>query len=113
MLNRTYALKIKQLRPPTSSLMLRRAANIISVQSANTIPVAKDSKRPEVRSQYPLLDTKFDQHRIAYQYRHTLELLRGYLVYRMFSINSLVNNQDKVNVDLTPTGAELRLNNFV
>ena len=113
MLNRTYALKIKQLRPPTSSLMFRRAANTISVQSTNTMPIANDSKRPEVRPQYPLLDTKFDQHRIAYQYRHTLELLRGYLVYRLFSINYLVNNQDKVNVDLTHTGAQRRMICFI
>lgn len=45
---------------------------------------------------FPSLDTKFNQYRIAYRYRRSLELLRGYLVYRIFSINFLVNNQTKL-----------------
>ena len=92
-MNSTVLLQIKHLRVPTTNLILRRAAS--------TTPVANDSKRAEVRPEYPLLDTKFDQHRIAYRYRRTLELLRGYLVYRLFSVNFLVNNQDKVNVEPT------------
>lgn len=45
---------------------------------------------------YPLLDMRFNQYRIAYRYRRSIELLRGYLVYRIFSIDFLVNNQTKV-----------------
>ena len=43
--------------------------------------------------EYAPLDTRFNQYRLAYRYRQTTELLRGYLVYRLFSIAFLVNNQ--------------------
>ncbi|CAF1407073.1 unnamed protein product [Didymodactylos carnosus] len=47
-------------------------------------------------SSFPKLDTDFNSHRIAYRYRGLGELLRGWFVYRLFSINILVNNQDKL-----------------
>ena len=55
-----------------------------------------ENEKKDVRPEYPLLDTRFDQYQIAYRYRRSTELLRGYLVYRLFSINFLVNNQAKV-----------------
>lgn len=70
--------------------------NFIAYQSTSALPVKNDEKKPEIRPQYPMLDTKFNQYQIAYRYRRNLELLRGYLVYRLFSISFLVNNQDKV-----------------
>ncbi len=54
------------------------------------------NEKKDVQPKYPLLDTKFDQYRIAYRYRRNMELLRGCFVYRLFSINFLVNNQAKV-----------------
>jgi hypothetical protein len=67
-----------------------------STTTTNIPPATNENKKQEIRPQYPLLDTKFDQYQIAYRYRHSLELLRGYFVYRLFSISFLVNNQDKV-----------------
>jgi hypothetical protein len=60
------------------------------------ISTKNENEKKNVQPKYPLLDTKFDQYRIAYRYRRSMELLRGYLVYRLFSINFLVNNQAKV-----------------
>ena len=56
----------------------------------------KTNVKQETSKEYPTLDTRFNQYRIAYRYRRSIELLRGYLVYRVFSINFLVNNQTKV-----------------
>lgn len=58
--------------------------------------MTSDHKKDEHPSKYPSLDTKFNQHEIAYRYRRNLELLRGYIVYRLFSIDLLVDNQEKV-----------------
>ncbi len=66
---------------------LQRFKNQIYFQSTSVSPKKED---------YPLLNTKFNQYRIAYRYRRSIELLRGYLVYRLFSISFLVNNQAKV-----------------
>jgi len=76
---------------------LKLFQNSIYYQTTTTaLPVINEIKKQEVRPQYPFLDTKFNQYQIAYRYRHNIELLRGYFVYRLFSINFLVNNQDKV-----------------
>jgi len=75
---------------------LRLYQNSISYQSITTVPETNKIKKKEIHPQYPLLDTKFNQYQIAYRYRRSIELLRGYFVYRLFSINFLVNNQDKV-----------------
>ncbi len=69
--------------------------NQIYFQSTNVSTINKNRKN-NIISVYPLLDTRFNQYRIAYRYRRSAELLRGYLVYRLFSINFLVNNQAKV-----------------
>ncbi len=69
--------------------------NQIFFQSTNVSTINKNGKN-NIISVYPLLDTRFNQYRIAYRYRRSAELLRGYLVYRLFSINFLVNNQAKV-----------------
>jgi hypothetical protein len=69
--------------------------NQIYFQSTNVSTINKNGKN-NIISVYPLLDTRFNQYRIAYRYRRSAELLRGYLVYRLFSINFLVNNQAKV-----------------
>ncbi len=69
--------------------------NQIYFQSTNVSIINKNEKN-NIISVYPLLDTRFNQYRIAYRYRRSAELLRGYLVYRLFSINFLVNNQAKV-----------------
>ena len=78
-----------------------------------TAAVTKEEKDRDVSPIYPLLDTRFNQYRIAYRYRRSLELLRGYLVYRIFSINFLVNNQVKVEwtraVPLSSHRAEINL----
>ena len=68
-----------------------------------------EKKKLEVRPHYPLLDTEFNQYRIAYHYRRSLELLRGYLVYHLFSISFLVNNQDKVDFEERARGARCLL----
>jgi hypothetical protein len=65
-------------------------------RSNSTVPSTNEKKKQEIRPEYPILDTKFNQYQIAYRYRHSMELLRGYFVYRLFSIGFLVNNQDKV-----------------
>jgi len=70
---------------------------LISYQSTSSVPIINENKKGEIHPEYPLLDTKFNQYQIAYRYRRNIELLRGYFVYRLFSINFLVNNQDKVN----------------
>ena len=54
------------------------------------------SKGEDKPGEYAPLDTRFNQYRLAYRYRQTMELLRGYLVYRLFSIAFLVNHQAKV-----------------
>lgn len=93
-------MKIQRICTANSTIGLCRCSrlyrNVIAHQSTDAVQVKNDEKKLEVRPQYPILDTKFNQYQIAYRYRHTLELLRGYLVYRLFSINFLVNNQDKV-----------------
>lgn len=58
--------------------------------------VVSPKNKKDGSNDYPLLDTRFNQYRIAYRYRRSMELLRGYLVYRLFSINFLVNNQARV-----------------
>ena len=63
---------------------------------STTLAATNNHQNKDIRSEYPSLDTRFNQYQIAYRYRHSLELLRGYLVYRLFSINFLVNNQAKV-----------------
>jgi hypothetical protein len=97
--------KVKHFYSSTSTICSCRGLillqNSIYYQSTNAVPVRNDNKKSEIRSQYPLLDTKFNQYRIAYRYRHNVELLRGYFVYRLFSINFLVNNQDKVKLKKT------------
>ncbi len=68
----------------------------IYFQSTNVATINKNGKNNNNISVYPLLDTRFNQYRVAYRYRRSAELLRGYLVYRLFSISFLVNNQAKV-----------------
>jgi hypothetical protein len=63
---------------------------------STTVSALRKNKETDIHSEYPLLDTRFNQYQIAYRYRRSIELLRGYLVYRLFSINFLVNNQAKV-----------------
>jgi hypothetical protein len=97
---------MKHIRSTTSTVCscrrLKLFRNSISYQSTTTtVPIIDESKKQEVRPQYPLLDMKFNQYQIAYRYRHNMELLRGYFVYRLFSINFLVNNQDKVKKSLS------------
>lgn len=70
--------------------MFRPVATRFSLISSCSIRQFHESNK------FPSLDTKFNQYRIAYRYRRSLELLRGYLVYRIFSINFLVNNQTKL-----------------
>lgn len=88
-----FFLKIQYLYQCQRSGLSR---SLIVYQSTSAVPVKNEQKKTEVRPQYPMLDTKFNQYQIAYRYRRNLELVRGYLVYRLFSINFLVNNQDKV-----------------
>jgi hypothetical protein len=75
---------------------LKLLQNSVCYQSTSTVPSTDQNKKQEIRPEYPLLDTKFNQYQLAYRYRRSIELLRGYFVYRLFSINFLVNNQDKV-----------------
>ncbi len=63
---------------------------------STSVSTKNQNEKKDLQPKYPLLDTKFDQYRIAYRYRRSMELLRGYFVYRLFSINFLVNNQAKV-----------------
>ena len=92
--------KIQQICAANSTAGLCRSSrlyrNFIVSQSTDAVRAETNENKAEVRPQYPILDTKFNQYQIAYRYRHSFELLRGYLVYRLFSINFLVNNQDKV-----------------
>jgi len=93
--------KIFQIRyfyPLSSSTICScRNLKLISYQSTSSVPIINENTKKEIHPEYPLLDTKFNQYQIAYRYRRNIELLRGYFVYRLFSINFLVNNQDKVN----------------
>lgn len=63
---------------------------------STTAAIINKNEKKDIQSEYPLLDTKFNQYEIAYRYRRSMELLRGYLVYQLFSFNFLVNNQAKV-----------------
>ena len=74
--------------------MLKKQIRLQSTIVSSTI---NQNEKKDTKSEYPLLDTKFDQYKIAYRYRRSMELLRGYLVYRLFSIDFLVNNQTQVN----------------
>ncbi|CAF0747211.1 unnamed protein product [Adineta steineri] len=88
-------LTIKRLRPSASVICSCRTTQLftkqIRAQSTSTSSTNKNEK-----IEYPLLDTKFNQYQIAYRYRRSIELLRGYFVYRLFSINFLVNNQTQI-----------------
>ncbi|UJR25211.1 hypothetical protein I4U23_006563 [Adineta vaga] len=64
--------------------------------TTSSVPILNETKKQDIRREYPLLDTTFNQYQIGYRYRRNLELLRGYFVYRLFSINFLVNNQNKI-----------------
>ena len=87
--------QIKHLYPSTSIISSYRTLQVLNFQST-TVSVKNKNKKPDTHSDHPVLDTRFNQYRIAYRYRRNIELLRGYLVYRLFSINFLVNNQAKV-----------------
>ncbi|CAF4039968.1 unnamed protein product [Rotaria sp. Silwood2] len=93
-------LTIKHFCPSTSTIFLCRSVKLLPKSiyylSTNVNSTTNKNKEQEIHSQYPLLDTKFNQYRIAYHYRHTIELLRGYLVFRIFSINFFVSHQDKI-----------------
>ncbi|CAF4141385.1 unnamed protein product [Rotaria socialis] len=94
-------LTIKHTYRSTSSTIcsfrtLKFIQNSIFYQSTDAAPIKHENKKQEIRQEYPLLDTKFNQYQIAYRYRNTFELLRGYLVYQLFSINFLTNNQEKI-----------------
>ncbi|CAF1316198.1 unnamed protein product [Adineta steineri] len=93
-------LTIRHICPSTTRLCLCQNIKLfpktVYYASTSSVPIIDENKKQESRPEYPLLDTKFNQYQIAYRYRHSLELLRGYLVYRLFSINLLVNNQDKI-----------------
>ena len=67
---------------------------------STAISITDKNKNTEKTKEFPILDTNFNQYQIAYRYRRTIELLRGYLVYRLFSIDFLVNNQAKVSRNL-------------
>ncbi|CAF1080901.1 unnamed protein product [Rotaria sordida] len=92
-------LTIKRLYPSTSIICSCQAKQLltkqISFQSTTVLTTDKKEKQ-DIHSKFPLLDTRFNQYQIAYRYRRSIELLRGYLVYRLFSINFLVNNQSKI-----------------
>ncbi|CAF2365613.1 unnamed protein product [Rotaria sp. Silwood2] len=93
-------LTIKHFCPSTSTIFLCRSVKLLPKSiyylSTNVNSTTNKNKEQEIHSQYPLLDTKFNQYRIAYHYRHSIELLRGYLVFRIFSINFFVSHQDKI-----------------
>ncbi|CAF1286958.1 unnamed protein product [Rotaria magnacalcarata] len=104
-------LMIKHTYRSTSSTIcsfqtLKFIQNSIFYQSTYAAPIKhenkkqenkkQEKKKQEIRQEYPLLDTKFNQYQIAYRYRNSFELLRGYLVYQLFSINFLTNNQEKI-----------------
>lgn len=99
----TLVFKIKYCHtsasPICSCRILRLIKNMAYYQSTNFAPIEPNKKKIENHSEYPFLDTKFNQYQIAYRYRDNLELLRGYLVYRLFSMNFLVNNQEKVKLN--------------
>jgi len=89
------------LNPTRSTIRLSQNLFVykrqIRCQSTTATSSKTENEKDKFPIDYPLLDTRFDQYQIAYRYRRSMELLRGYLVYRLFSINFLVNNQAKVN----------------
>ncbi|CAF1543467.1 unnamed protein product [Rotaria magnacalcarata] len=92
-------LTIKYLHRSTPIICSCRTKQLFTKQiyfQSTIASTADKNEKKEVRSEFPLLDTKFNQYQIAYRYRRSMELLRGYLVYRLFSINFLVNNQVKI-----------------
>ncbi|CAF1215173.1 unnamed protein product [Rotaria sordida] len=93
-------LTIKHFYPSVSTICLCRTLKLspqsIYFLSTKVDSTTNENKKQETHVQHPALDTRFNQYRIAYRYRHDMELLRGYLVFRIFSINFLVNHQDKI-----------------
>ncbi|CAF1041000.1 unnamed protein product [Rotaria sp. Silwood1] len=92
-------LAIKRLYPSTSIIGSCRARQLLTKQiyfQSTTVLTTDKNEKKTIDSEFPLLDTRFNQYQIAYRYRRSIELLRGYLVYRLFSINFLVNNQTKI-----------------
>lgn len=92
-------LSIKYLNSTQSTIRLSRNLYLYKrqIRCQSTENISKNENEKKTTSpEYPLLDTQFNQYRIAYRYRRSMELLRGYLVYRLFSINFLVNNQAKL-----------------
>jgi len=93
-------LTIKYLNPTRSTIRLSQNLFVykrqIRCQSTTATSSKTENEKDKFPIDYPLLDTRFDQYQIAYRYRRSMELLRGYLVYRLFSINFLVNNQAKL-----------------
>ncbi|CAF0731856.1 unnamed protein product [Rotaria sp. Silwood1] len=91
---------IKHFCPSNPTICLCRTVQVfpksIYYLSTNVDSLTNENKKQKIHSQYPLLDTKFNQYRIAYHYRRSIELLRGYLVFRIFSIHAFVNHQDKI-----------------
>ena len=95
---RTFS-QIKHIHPSKSIILSARCVELLHKQISFQSTGAAATKINETKDAYsghPLLDTTFNQYKIAYRYRRSAELLRGYLVYRLFSINFLVDNQTKV-----------------
>lgn len=93
--------KTRQIRSVTINFRIPSSLRVLNQRStlhgSTSVPVSqKQNEKQEIIEKYPLMDTKFDEYKIAYQYRRNYELLRGYLVYLMFSIDTFVTNQDKV-----------------
>ncbi|CAF1325409.1 unnamed protein product [Adineta ricciae] len=94
-----FRVQVKHFYPSSSINCLCRTVQLFSKQichQSTSVANAHTNEKKDLKSEYPLLDTKFNQYRIAYRYRRSIELLRGYFVYRIFSINLLVNNQTKI-----------------
>jgi hypothetical protein len=87
------------LYPSALSICSCRTLQILKKQidfQSTDSSVTNKNRKSNIPVEHPILDTRFDEYRLAYRYRRSIELLRGYLVYRLFSIDFLVNNQVKV-----------------
>ncbi|CAF2584732.1 unnamed protein product [Rotaria sp. Silwood2] len=92
-------LGIKRLYPSTSIICSCRVRQLLTKQiysQSTTVLTTDKHEKKNIRTEFPLLDTRFNQYQIAYRYRRSIELLRGYLVYRLFSINFIVNHQTTI-----------------
>jgi hypothetical protein len=92
--------RINQLSYTISNVqgMQSRNTSTTSSSKGQSISLSGVSDELNHENQKPKLDLTFEDSKTAFKAKNNLELLRGYLVFQLCSMNVLVDNQKTVNL---------------